>query len=1201
MNYKTFGVMSILLVMAMQPLCASLDSLTHLFGSDKSSEQPVVYVNVVDKQLQQLEKEKNDIQASSESSKQLLEKVSAELALLKEKIKKSNSNEQDFLQKKLSLMSQRYQLLTELGHEYQQMLNVLEQHSKLWHEYKADPDFKSFRISLKASPCFDDLQELAHCNLNYKTRLVELEKNKAVIIDDLAKRKKTLASIAEEYKEKRREHEEFSSAGRKVDATHNAFSANQRGELLDDQVRQLAIKKELAEAKVKEGEIRLALIDTQLMIARAQIVVLKDDYARIKRVLNVDENYVKNAEKALEEKRQESVEKQDRVHDKVRLLAPLKENLKTAAQKAIELYGVAATDISHIREWNKEPKTINEWLAVSTVGNIFTQEAFADAEEEYLESQIALEKAKFRYDEIGVDIIKSWYKMTQRKFSVGRDEEVDQEIKQYETPKAELQADLAALTEKRNATINLLHSLNVALDRVKALSVTLKAQKDSVFRDYRVEYDECVRLLQESEEHIRKRIDLTAKLIEVYSAIIAITSDTIKKIEDIVAELSAKSFWRRSDQSIEWSELQDFSPDLERFWQDMRIQGRTYFSRAHARAVIGAFLASIETPSALILILLHVIMLFIIFFIIRMYLPDFKKYLLLIGSQHRPLSRVSLFFGIVLSFIESHIIGIYIWLALFIAVKFELVTNAYTAILFYLISIPYLLFLVYQFINYLATINVQYNYVFISQSYQKRFLAVVSSLLYATIVIFFLREAFLLGDYPTSNVPVILLALNYILLQIALISLIGKEQILGIIRADTPLREWVKEHVSKYYYVLWIALITIIVMSNPYVGYWRQVFYILSRLFLTVLLIPIFSWLHNRIKRTSSDLFFYYADEEKLKERFTAGKTWYGVFVVASFLIFLLLAFVIGAKIWGHAISARDVSQWLNYEIYSPGLDEATGKQIQVTTLSLFKIIFFVFGGIVLTYIVNHFLLKRIFDPLLMGSGVQNTILTLTRYAIILIALLIGLQSAGLGTMTTKIAVMIGIIGFAIKEPIGDFFSYFIILVQRPIKIGDLVLIDNDVMGVVRQITPRSTIIRRKNSVTIIVPNSHVITKAVVNWNFTRTFFAFDDIFITVSYSVDPTQVKQIIIKVLDENSNVLKNPAPIVWLNDFVDNGYQFLVRGYLTADKVLEQWEIASLVRLEMVRRLREAGIEVASPTRTLKVLSQTSLLGDIPTTKQ
>jgi small-conductance mechanosensitive channel len=137
-------------------------------------------------------------------------------------------------------------------------------------------------------------------------------------------------------------------------------------------------------------------------------------------------------------------------------------------------------------------------------------------------------------------------------------------------------------------------------------------------------------------------------------------------------------------------------------------------------------------------------------------------------------------------------------------------------------------------------------------------------------------------------------------------------------------------------------------------------------------------------------------------------------------------------------------------------------------------------------------------------------------------------------------------------------------------------------MGVVRQITPRSVVIRKKNSVTILVPNSVILTKAIYNWNYTRNFFAFDDIILTVPYSYDPVRIKAVIMQVLEQNINVLKNPAPVVFLRDFVENGYQFLVRGYLTADKVAEQWEIMSNVRIELVRHLHLAGMEIAMPTR-------------------
>lgn len=77
-------------------------------------------------------------------------------------------------------------------------------------------------------------------------------------------------------------------------------------------------------------------------------------------------------------------------------------------------------------------------------------------------------------------------------------------------------------------------------------------------------------------------------------------------------------------------------------------------------------------------------------------------------------------------------------------------------------------------------------------------------------------------------------------------------------------------------------------------------------------------------------------------------------------------------------------------------------------------------------------------------------------------------------------------------------------------------------------------------------------------------------------------------LNVLSNSINILKNPAPIVWLWDFVENGYQFLVRGYVGFDKVQDQWQIASEIRLEMVKTLRANGIEVASPVRVVKISS-------------
>lgn len=402
------------------------------------------------------------------------------------------------------------------------------------------------------------------------------------------------------------------------------------------------------------------------------------------------------------------------------------------------------------------------------------------------------------------------------------------------------------------------------------------------------------------------------------------------------------------------------------------------------------------------------------------------------------------------------------------------------------------------------------------------------------------------------------------------------------------------DHVNRYYYAVCVLFIAVIVMSNPYVGYGRQVFYIIVRIVLTVSLLPLFSWLHGKMKRAALDLFFYYADRDVIKERFATGRFWYGVAVIASLLLFVISGIYVAARIWAAPLSIRDMLSWLHYPLYCP-IDE-NGRELSVTLLSLLQVIWYVIGGFVVAYAFNNFILSRVLDPFIVDAGVQNTVMTLVRYCAVTIAVFMGLTSAGLEGLTTKLALLLAGVGFAVKDLVRDFFSYFILLVQRPVKVGDFIRVldplsrDEDVslMGFVRAITPRSIVIRKRNSTTVVVPNSRVVMNPVMNWSYTRGFFAFDDMRITVPYSADPVFVRQLFLSVLDKNPNVLKNPAPIVRLDEFVDNGYRFMLRGFLTSHKISEQWDIASDIRLQLVKALYDTGIEVASPVRTVRMVS-------------
>ena len=140
-------------------------------------------------------------------------------------------------------------------------------------------------------------------------------------------------------------------------------------------------------------------------------------------------------------------------------------------------------------------------------------------------------------------------------------------------------------------------------------------------------------------------------------------------------------------------------------------------------------------------------------------------------------------------------------------------------------------------------------------------------------------------------------------------------------------------------------------------------------------------------------------------------------------------------------------------------------------------------------------------------------------------------------------------LAWAFKDLFTDFFAYFFILVQRPVKLGDYVRIDENTWGVVRKISPRTVVLRCRNAFNIVVPNSTVLKSSLYNWNYTRSYIGFDDITLAVPFGTDIVLVRDILFKVLDDDPDVLKMPQPIVRLDKFSDKGYEFMVRGFLSS----------------------------------------------------
>jgi small-conductance mechanosensitive channel len=177
------------------------------------------------------------------------------------------------------------------------------------------------------------------------------------------------------------------------------------------------------------------------------------------------------------------------------------------------------------------------------------------------------------------------------------------------------------------------------------------------------------------------------------------------------------------------------------------------------------------------------------------------------------------------------------------------------------------------------------------------------------------------------------------------------------------------------------------------------------------------------------------------------------------------------------------------------------------------------------------------------------------------------------------------VFGWSFKDLFTDFVAYFFILVQRPVKLGDYVKIDDNTMGVVRKVGPRTVILRRKNSVSIVVPNSTILKSALYNWNYTRSYIGLEDILFCVAFGTDIQLVRSVCLEVLDEDQDILKVPQPFIRLESFDDKGYLFMIRGFVSSGNTLRQWDIASNLRFNLVDKLSKAGIQIAGPS--VKVL--------------
>jgi small-conductance mechanosensitive channel len=196
-------------------------------------------------------------------------------------------------------------------------------------------------------------------------------------------------------------------------------------------------------------------------------------------------------------------------------------------------------------------------------------------------------------------------------------------------------------------------------------------------------------------------------------------------------------------------------------------------------------------------------------------------------------------------------------------------------------------------------------------------------------------------------------------------------------------------------------------------------------------------------------------------------------------------------------------------------------------------------------------------------------------YAGIGLAGLAALSYAGLDF--THLAIVAGAlsvgIGFGLQAIFNNFVSGIILLVERPVKVGDWIIV-NGREGFVRRINVRATEIETFDRASVIVPNSQLITGEVINLTH-RNAMGRVLIKVGASYKADPEQVMRILQGVADKSSSILRLPAPGVGFDDFGPDSMMFSLVAFV-AD-VGQRGAVQNELRIAINTAFREAGIEM------------------------
>ncbi len=266
------------------------------------------------------------------------------------------------------------------------------------------------------------------------------------------------------------------------------------------------------------------------------------------------------------------------------------------------------------------------------------------------------------------------------------------------------------------------------------------------------------------------------------------------------------------------------------------------------------------------------------------------------------------------------------------------------------------------------------------------------------------------------------------------------------------------------------------------------------------------------------------------------------------------------------------------------------------TRISLFLVLKGMLLALVLLWLATtlvRLLQRRIERSKSLTPSVRLLITQITRFTLILVAILIAIQSVGIDL--TAFAVFSGAlgvgIGFGLQKVVSNIISGIILLTDRSIKPGDVIEVTG-AYGVVNSLGARYASVVTRDGVEYLIPNEELIANTVVNWSFSNRRVR-RRLKISISYDSDVELAMSLCMEAASETDRVLQDPRPNCLLVGFGDSSVDLELRFWIE-DPEQGVANVSSLVLLAVWHKFKEKGIEIPFPQRDLHLRSAEGLAG-------